>query len=108
MKDTIGIVGLGRMGMPAAKRLLGAGYNVVAFDCRSEALEEFVTNGGTGVSDCKTMAEQAKTVIVFVLDDLQVKEVITGEQGLLSGATEESVVICMATISGLIYGAFFP
>lgn len=99
MKDTVGIVGLGRMGMPAAKRLMTAGYNVMGLDCRPEAIEAFVTNGGIGVSDCKSMAERAKTVIVFVLDDLQVKEVITGEQGLLTGATEESTIICMATIS---------
>jgi 3-hydroxyisobutyrate dehydrogenase-like beta-hydroxyacid dehydrogenase len=99
MKDTVGIVGLGRMGMPAAKGLMNAGYNVVGYDCRPEATEEFVSNGGTRAPDCKTVAEKAKKIIVFVLDDSQVNEVVAGEQGLLEGASEESVIICMATIT---------
>jgi 3-hydroxyisobutyrate dehydrogenase-like beta-hydroxyacid dehydrogenase len=98
MTETIGIVGLGRMGMPAAKALINAGYRVVAHDCRVEAMDEIVSAGGETASDYKTVARKAQTVIVFVLNDPQVIEVVTGPRGLLAGAGNGSVVVCMATI----------
>ncbi len=35
--DTIGFIGLGNMGGPMCKRLLAAGYRVVAFDLNAQA-----------------------------------------------------------------------
>jgi len=98
MANTVGIVGLGRMGMPAAKALIKAGYHVVAHDCRAEALDEIVTAGGESAPDYETVARKAITVIVFVLNDQQVIEVVTGNRGLLAGTGDGSVVVCMATI----------
>jgi len=99
MKETVGIVGLGRMGMPTAKVLMKAGYRVVGFARRPEVIDEFVSMGGEQASDYKTVAQKAKTVILFVLNDAQVIEVITGPNGLLSGCTPGSTIICMATIN---------
>lgn len=98
MANTVGVVGLGRMGMPAAKALIKAGYHVVAHACRAEAMDEIVSAGGETASDYETVARKAKTVIVFVLNDQQVIEVVTGNRGLLAGAGDGSVVVCMATI----------
>jgi 3-hydroxyisobutyrate dehydrogenase-like beta-hydroxyacid dehydrogenase len=98
MMNTIGIVGLGRMGMPAAKALIKAGYHVVAYDFRIEAMDELAAAGGETASDYETVAKKAQTVIVFVLNDQQVIEVVTGNRGLLAGTGDGSVVVCMATI----------
>ena len=98
MAETIGMVGLGRMGMPAAKALIRAGHHVVAYDFRAEAMDEIVSAGGETAPDCETVARKAKTVIVFVLNDQQAIEVVTGNRGLLAGAGDGSVVVCMATI----------
>ena len=98
MAEIVGMIGLGRMGMPAAKALIKAGYHVVAHDCRAEAMEEILSAGGEPASDYETVARKAHTVILFVLNDQQVIEVVTGSRGLLAGTGGGSVVVCMATI----------
>jgi 3-hydroxyisobutyrate dehydrogenase len=87
------------MGMPAAKVLVKAGYNVVGYDCRPEATAEFTSSGGESAPDYEAIAKKANIVIVFVLDDQQVIEVITGEHGILADTAEGSTIVCMATIS---------
>jgi 3-hydroxyisobutyrate dehydrogenase-like beta-hydroxyacid dehydrogenase len=99
MEKTVGIVGLGRMGMPAAKVLIKAGYHVIGYARRREVIDEFVAMGGESVPDYRSVAEMASKVIVFVLDDAQVIEVVTSENGLLAGCGDQSVIICMATIN---------
>ena len=61
-------------------------------------MEELRSAGGEAVEDGKRVAQKAKTVIVFVLNDQQVIETITGPNGVLEGCNDSSLVICMATI----------
>lgn len=96
--NSIGIIGLGRMGMPTAKKFIDAGFRVAGSDLRQEAMEELRSAGGEAVEDGKRVAQKAKTVIVFVLNDQQVIETITGPNGVLEGCNDSSIVICMATI----------
>ena len=96
--NSIGIIGLGRMGMPTAKKFIDAGFQVAGNDLRQEAMEELRSAGGEAVENGKRVAQKAKTVIVFVLNDQQVIETITGPNGVLEGCNDSSIVICMATI----------
>lgn len=96
--NSIGIIGLGRMGMPTAKKFIDAGFRVVGNDLRSEAMKELRSAGAEAVEDGKRVAQKAKTVIVFVLNDQQVIETICGPNGVLEGCNDSSIVICMATI----------
>ena len=38
-KGTLGFIGIGMMGLPMSGRLVEAGYDVVAYDIRPEAVE---------------------------------------------------------------------
>ncbi len=99
MKERIGIIGLGRCGMPAAQKYLHSGYEVFGCDRRSAAISEFEGLGGIPVGNPAQAAAAAATVVVLVLNDEQVIEVVTGPNGILDGATPESTVICMSTIN---------
>jgi 3-hydroxyisobutyrate dehydrogenase-like beta-hydroxyacid dehydrogenase len=99
MKEKIGIIGLGRMGMPTAKKLLNTGYPVIGYARRQEVVEELKSIGGEAAQDYKEVAQKAKTIIVFVLNDQQVIEVVTDENGALSGSGKDSTIICMSTIN---------
>jgi len=46
----IGFIGLGHMGFPMARRLIDAGYNVIAFDVRTDALDGLVALGARRAS----------------------------------------------------------
>ena len=76
MPDTIGIIGLGRMGMAAAKRYMECGYTVVGCDINPNAINEFVAAGGIAVENAKEAATKARTIIVYVLNDRQVIDVV--------------------------------
>ena len=98
MKETLGIVGLGRMGMAAAKKYIAAGYRVSGYARRKEVVEEFTGLGGTFEPSPAAVARKADKVIVYVLNDQQVFDVVTGETGILEGSGPKSIVVCMATI----------
>ncbi len=99
MDKTVGIIGLGRCGMPAAQRFLENGFNVFGYARRPEVVKKFVGMGGAAMSSPTEVATRAPVVIVMVLNDDQVIDVITGPQGILKGAAEGSTVICMSTIN---------
>jgi len=98
MSETIGIIGLGRMGMVAAKRYIREGYKVVGYARRPEVVKEFSSAGGIVVINGREVAERSGKIIVYVLNDQQVIEVVTGPDGILQGCHKDTRVICMSTI----------
>ena len=98
MPETIGIIGLGRMGMPAAKKYIKEGYTVFGYARRPEVVNEFTAAGGKAMKNSREVAESSGKVIVYVLNDQQVIDVVTGPDGILQGCHKETRVICMATI----------
>ena len=99
MTKSIGIVGLGRIGMVAAEKFINAGYQVFGCDCRSEFNTRFQSLGGIHVENPARVAASAEIVLILVLNDSQVKDVLTGENGILEGASPSATVICMSTIN---------
>jgi 3-hydroxyisobutyrate dehydrogenase-like beta-hydroxyacid dehydrogenase len=98
MSETIGIIGLGRMGMSAARKYVKEGYKVAGYARRPEVVKEFSDAGGIVVRNGREVAERSGKVIVYVLNDQQVIEVITGPNGILEGCQKDTRVICMSTI----------
>jgi len=98
MSEAIGIIGLGRMGIVAAKKYIKEGYKVVGYARRPEVIKEFSDAGGTVVRNGREVAERSGKVIIYVLNDQQVIEVITGPNGVLEGCHKDTRVICMSTI----------
>jgi len=98
MSEAIGIIGLGRMGMVAAKKYIKEGYKVAGYARRSEVIQEFTKAGGIALRNSREVAENSGKVIVYVLNDQQVIDVVTGVDGILKGSHKETRVICMSTI----------
>jgi 3-hydroxyisobutyrate dehydrogenase-like beta-hydroxyacid dehydrogenase len=61
-------------------------------------IKEFTGAGGLALRNSREVAEKSGKVIVYVLNDQQVIEVVTGPGGLLQGYHKETRVICMSTI----------
>jgi 3-hydroxyisobutyrate dehydrogenase-like beta-hydroxyacid dehydrogenase len=98
MSEAIGIIGLGRMGMVAAKKYIKEGYKVSGYARRPEVIQEFTKAGGIALRNSREVAEKAGKVIVYVLNDQQVIDVVTGADGILKGSHKDTRVICMSTI----------
>ena len=71
---------------------------MVGYARRPEVIEEFTSFGGVSVDNSKEVAKRAGKVIVYVLNDQQVIEVVTGPNGILEGCHKDTRVINMATI----------
>jgi len=81
----IGFIGLGHMGFPMARRLIDAGYDVVAFDTRTEALDRLVALGARPASSPKEVADVAETVLASLPSPHAAVEVATGAAGVVEG-----------------------
>jgi 3-hydroxyisobutyrate dehydrogenase-like beta-hydroxyacid dehydrogenase len=82
----IGFIGLGRMGFHMARRLIEAGYPLVVFDTRQDAVDRLVAMGAQAASSPKDVADRTETVMAS-LPSLQASlEVATGAGGVTEGA----------------------
>ena len=98
-KVRLGWIGLGRMGLVLAKRLLEHGHELSVYNRTREKAESLAQLGATVVD---TPAELADRDIVFtmVAGSADVEEVILGSEGLLSRADcAPSVIVDSTTIS---------
>jgi len=98
MSETIGIIGSRTDGREAAIKYIAEGYNVVGYARRPEVIREFTAAGGIAVKNSREVAEKSEKVIVYVLNDQQVIDVVTGPDGILDGFHKNTRVICMSTI----------
>jgi 3-hydroxyisobutyrate dehydrogenase-like beta-hydroxyacid dehydrogenase len=94
----LGYVGLGNQGAPMAKRYLDWPGGLTVFDVRAEAMTPFVEGGATAAASVAEVAD-ADIISITVLDDAQVREVISGEGGLAAHAKPGTIIAIHSTIS---------
>ena len=95
---TIGFIGLGIMGKPAAKNLVDAGYELLVNDVRDEPLEELEAYGADSRATPRAVAADSDVVITFLPEGKHVREVALGEDGIIEGVEPGQVYIDMSTI----------
>lgn len=95
----IAVIGIGAMGAPIARRLLGYGCEVTVWNRsprRVVALREAGAAVGTSAADAVRGAE---AVIVMVTDPQALLAVTEGECGIAAGIEPGAVVVQMSTVS---------
>lgn len=95
---TVGIVGLGNMGIGMAKNLIRAGFPVIGHDLCEKRRNMLSELGGTPVSSVAAVGESSDCVFVMVMNGGQVHSVVLGEAGLLQNMRPGSCIIVTATI----------
>lgn len=94
----IGFIGLGIMGKPMAKNLLKAGYEVCVNDFKQEAIDELVAAGATSAANNADVAKNVEVVITMVPNSPNVRAALLDENGIIDGATKDTVIIDMSSI----------
>jgi 3-hydroxyisobutyrate dehydrogenase len=95
----IGWIGLGRMGTPMSRQLINVGYPVSVYNRNKAKEESLKLLGATAASSPGLLIQQADVIIVMVSDDLAIREIFTGNEGLFSVRTTEKIIINMSTVS---------
>ncbi|GAA2065240.1 NAD(P)-dependent oxidoreductase [Williamsia deligens] len=98
-QSPVGFIGLGNMGAPIAQRFTAWPGGLIVCDARPEATEKAVAAGAVAVSTAAEVAAGASIISITVLDDEQVRSVITGPGGILETATPGTVIAVHSTIS---------
>jgi 3-hydroxyisobutyrate dehydrogenase-like beta-hydroxyacid dehydrogenase len=98
----VGFIGLGKMGGPMARNILKAGFRVVVYDVADAPVRELVEAGAAAADSPAEAARGSEVVFIMVQAD-QVGNVLSGDQGVLSGAAAGTVVVdggnCDPTVS---------
>ena len=93
----IGFIGIGLMGIPMAKNLLKAGYNLKAFNRsqkKAEALIEFGAEIATSIDD---VVNNSDVVITMLTDDTAINEVMDSSN-FLENLKSSATVIDMSSV----------
>ncbi len=98
MKERIGFIGLGAMGLPMAKNILKRGYPLTAYDIVEDKVRAVEAAGAQPARSCKAVAEQSDIVITIVPAASHVKAAILGPDGVIEGIRPGATVIEMSTV----------
>lgn len=102
--SSIGVVGLGAMGLGSATAMLEAGLPVIGCDISAKARETFEARGGRCVSTPAELAAECRVVVLVVVNAEQVESVLfdapaSGEAALAASLAPGSLVIQCATVA---------
>src|SRR5437899_1695653 len=97
--ETIGILGLGKMGCPIAAHLVAKGFKVVGYDPLEEARNKALALGARGAASAREAAQASDLVIIVVGFDREVEEVLFGKDGVLEGARPGLIVALGSTVA---------
>lgn len=97
-QQNITFIGLGIMGLPMAKNLVAAGYNVTGYNRSPQKAQELASAGGTAASSIPEAVQHADVVITMLPDSPDVRDVVTGEDGVFAHAPSGAYWIDNSTI----------
>ncbi|MCO5396849.1 NAD(P)-binding domain-containing protein [Ralstonia sp. 21MJYT02-11] len=95
---TVGVIGLGAMGLGIAKTLRHNGYTVYACDARPGAAAEFAKEGGVACASPAEVATHADVVVSVVVNAAQTESVLFGENGAAAAMKPGSAFVMCSTV----------
>src|SRR6185312_3213125 len=89
--QTIGFVGVGKIGMPISENLIKSGYRVVGY--RRSSLAEFEKIGGVPARSPADVGEKADIVFSCLPSSEALDDVVQGPRGLVHSARPGQIVV---------------
>jgi 3-hydroxyisobutyrate dehydrogenase len=97
---SIGIVGIGAMGLPMARRLQACGQAPAVRDIDPQTVAAAQACGLVACDSAAALAERCDTIVVVVVDAAQVDDVLFGDGGVVHAARAQTVVLCSTIAPG--------
>lgn len=95
----VGVIGLGAMGMGAARSLLRAGLAVTGCDLSPAARQAFMEAGGAAAGTAAELPAGTQALLTLVVNAAQTEAAIFGETGCAARLAPGAVIISSATMS---------
>lgn len=94
----VGVVGLGQMGGRAASALVRAGHGVTVFDLATVNVQRAVAEGAHAAQSAAQVAAASEVVLLSLPGPAEVRDSVTGSEGVLAGGHAVGVVVDLSTI----------
>ena len=94
--DHVGVIGLGKMGLPIARNLMARGFRVTGY--RRSGSPELAKQGGVTAASPAEVAAQTDVLLSIVPGAEDVEEIICGPAGTLTALRPGTIHIEMSTI----------
>lgn len=95
---TVGVIGLGSMGLGSAQALVDAGLAVRGADVRAAAREALEAAGGIPCASAAAAADGAEVLVLMVVNAEQCDAVLFGDGGALETLPRGAVVLLSVTV----------
>src|SRR5712692_9483029 len=89
--ETIGFVGVGKIGLPIAENLIKSGYRVLGY--RRGSLADFEKLGGVAAKSPADIGAQTNIVLSCLPSTEAMDEVVHGPQGLIQTARPGQIIV---------------
>ena len=99
MKQPIGFIGLGNMGLPMANNLIDAGYKLKVYNRTAEKAQPLIDKGAELADTPLDAITLGGIVITMLPNDKVVEGVVLGEDGILRKLGKEGIHLSMSTLS---------
>jgi 3-hydroxyisobutyrate dehydrogenase-like beta-hydroxyacid dehydrogenase len=98
-KNSVGFIGLGRMGFGMASNLAKAGVPLTVFDARLEPMEAIVELGASAATDPADLASRVELLFLCLPSETEVDDVLFGKHGVLMKARNGLVIVDTTTMN---------
>lgn len=97
----IAFVGLGVMGLPMARNIQAAGFNLTTYDVAAPARVRADAEGLTVASELAPLLETSEVIVAMLPDTPDVENIVYDTSGLLARAKPGAIFVDMSSISPL-------
>ncbi|MBU3055905.1 3-hydroxyisobutyrate dehydrogenase [Pseudomonas indica] len=95
----IAFIGLGHMGLPMARNLLKAGFQLSVFDLVQSAVDQLAGEGARAAASATEASENAEVIVSMLPASRHVEGLYLGDDGLLSRIPAGRLVLECSTIA---------
>jgi len=95
----VAFIGMGTMGVGMAMNILKAGHEVTVHNRTRKKEERLAAEGAARAASPREAAAGAEIIVICVSDTPDVEGIILGDEGVIHGAPQGSIVVDMSTIS---------
>lgn len=95
----IAFIGLGNMGLPMAKNLIKANFEVIGFDINTKAMDELQLSGGQTANTIAKVVAQVDVVITMLPASQHVENSYLATEGILNSVQPNTLLIDCSTIA---------
>ena len=89
--ETVGFIGVGKIGLPISENLIKSGYRVLGY--RRSSLAEFEKLGGVAAKSPAEIGRQCDVILSCVPSAAAMDEVVSGPQGLIHSARPGQIIV---------------